>query len=543
MRTFLTLLPALSLLHTAYAATAEQWRGRSIYQVIVDRFALPKGADPNKCDPGAQTWCGGTWNALRENLDYIQDMGFTAVWISPVNQNYEGPRTAYGDAYHGYWIMDHSQLNSKFGTAEDLKALSDELHRRGMYLMVDVVVNDVMSPTLEPDYSKYMFKDESQYHPYCPIQWGNITSEQDCWLGDTNVPLPDLNTEDPTVVAGLNSWVKDMVDTYAIDGLRIDAAKHVSPGFWPSFCGAAGVFCIGEVFGSDIDQAASYQSDKELDAILNYPMYTALMDAFAIPGDLNTSAITATLDAYKTKFKDPGLLGNFLENQDLPRWANVSVDPQSMYNAMTFNFMSDGIPIVYYGQEQGFKGNADPWNREALWPSQYQNTSASGIITKLNTFRNFLVNNTSSDWLHKPTEVLTTDAHGIAIMKGDVLSVLTNIGSPPANVSMAVYTPYSNSLAMTDVLSCAQYVIGSNGTLSVEYTKGGQAKVIVPSTLLQNSGICGNPAEVDQKPKGQLADGSAAGRSLSEPHSLAGGLVFSFVLFVLGFGGFLGHVV
>ena len=54
------------------------------------------------------------------------------------------------------------------------------------------------------------------------------------------------------------------------------------------------------------------------------------------------------------------MLGNFLEDQDVPRWAGISVDPQSMWNAMVFSFMSDGIPIVYYGQEQGFHGNADP---------------------------------------------------------------------------------------------------------------------------------------------------------------------------------------
>ena len=54
------------------------------------------------------------------------------VWISPVSQNYEGPRTAYGDAYHGYWIADATQLNARFGTADDLKALSDALHSRGM---------------------------------------------------------------------------------------------------------------------------------------------------------------------------------------------------------------------------------------------------------------------------------------------------------------------------------------------------------------------------------------------------------------------------
>lgn len=54
------------------------------------------------------------------------------VWISPVNQNYEGPTSAYGDAYHGYWTADVSQLNSHFGTSDDLKALSAEVHRRNM---------------------------------------------------------------------------------------------------------------------------------------------------------------------------------------------------------------------------------------------------------------------------------------------------------------------------------------------------------------------------------------------------------------------------
>ena len=85
----------------------------------------------------------------------------TSVWISPVSQNYEGPRTAYGDAYHGYWIADVTKLNDRFGTADDLKALSNELHRRGMYLMVDVVVNNVMGLKTDlSDLSTYMFKDK-----------------------------------------------------------------------------------------------------------------------------------------------------------------------------------------------------------------------------------------------------------------------------------------------------------------------------------------------------------------------------------------------
>lgn len=88
--------------------------------------------------------------SVRENLDYIQDAGFTAgtstlslpsrcfisapftVWISPVSQNYNGPTTPYGDPYHGYWIADATMLNDRFGTSDDLKSLSRELHNRGM---------------------------------------------------------------------------------------------------------------------------------------------------------------------------------------------------------------------------------------------------------------------------------------------------------------------------------------------------------------------------------------------------------------------------
>lgn len=494
------------------AATAEQWRSRSIYQIITDRYALPSNAESTKCNTGNQTWCGGTWNAIRENLDYVQNAGFTAIWISPVSQNYEGPRTAYGDAYHGYWIADATKLNDRFGSADDLKALSAELHKRGMYLMVDVVVNNVMATSTTPDLSPYMFKEQSQYHPYCPIQWGNTTSEQDCWLGDTNVTLPDLDTQNPSVVSGYSLWIKELVEEYQIDGLRIDAAKHVNTDFWPIFCGAAGVFCIGEVFDGNITQAAQYQGPNALDSILNYPMYGVLVDAFAIPGARNVSAVADTIAQSRKLFKDPGLLGNFLEDQDVPRWANFSVDPQTLYNAMVFTFMSDGIPIVYYGQEQGFNGSGDPWNREPLWPSGYANSSIYQLVTSLNKFRNFLIAG-NTGWLHSPAQVLTTSPYGLGLMKGDVVSILTTIGSPPQNVSLAVYTPFREESATTDILTCKQYAVGSNGTIVVSYEKGGRPTILIPDKLLANSGFCGYEPQVAVF-TGNAALSGAVGRSM-----------------------------
>ncbi|OJT14173.1 Alpha-amylase 1 [Trametes pubescens] len=526
MQHFLSLLLAVSLLTTTYAATADEWRKRSIYQIITDRYALPDGADLTACDPAKQAFCGGTWNTIKNNLDYIQDAGFTAIWISPVSQNYEGPRTPYGDPYHGYWISDASKLNSRFGTADDLKALSDELHARGMFLMVDVVVNNVMALDTDPDLSTYMFQDKSQYHPYCPIQWGNTTSEQNCWLGDTKVTLPDVNTQDPTVVTAYTAWIKALVQQFNIDGLRIDAAKHVNMDFWPKFCEAAGVYCIGEVFDADAGEALQWQGKQALDAILNYPMYNALVQAFTIPGPQNMSAVTDMIAQIKQKSSDPTLLGNFLEDQDVPRWASLSVDPQSLWNAMIFNFMSDGIPIVYYGQEQGFNGNADPMNREPLWPSHYANTTTLQLVTKLNTLRNFLINSTE-DWVTTQVQVLSQTDDGIAFMKGDVITVLTNIGSPPQNVSISAHTPYDNSVSTTDILTCRQYAVGSNGSIEVEYSKGGVPVILVPDTKLDNSGLCGHvqASVVSQKGAQGNVNGDANGALSTTPLAFAVGLV------------------
>ncbi|KAG9025387.1 hypothetical protein FRB95_010228 [Tulasnella sp. JGI-2019a] len=488
------LLLVLSLEATfTWAASAADWRTRSIYQVITDRFALPTGSgiDPTACDPSKQQYCGGTWASITANLDYIQNMGFTAIWISPVNQNIPGP-TAYGYPYHGYWIADLTQLNDQFGTEQDLINLSDELHKRGMYLMFDIVVNNVASTSLTPDYSQYMLKDASMYHPYCPVDYSNVTSAQQCWLGDTKVPLPDVNTENPDVISAYNTWISDFVIKYKVDGLRIDAAKHVRPSFWGPFCQAAGVFCIGEVFGDPVPYTATYQGPTTLDSVLNFPQYSALTEAFSVSGPRNMSNLVDLFTQARdpqTGFSDPTLLGNFMENQDLPRWSNISVDPQSNWNALTFSFMSDGIPIVYYGQEQRFHGAADPMNREPLWPSGYASTPTMQFIQILNQLRNQLVN--ASDWATQPAQIISSTNSTIFLAKGYVLSVMTNIGSPPANMSAnMVGTGFESGQVMIDVVTCTQVIIGSQGSVNIDYTKGGRAAILLPEYYLRGTTIC-----------------------------------------------------
>ena len=134
---FLNIITAalsLALYQPAHAATAAQWRGRSIYQVVTDRFARSDGSTSATCNTADRAYCGGSWAGIANNLDYIQGMGFDAVWISPITKQVQGS-TPDGYAYHGYWQQDITELNSNFGTADDLKNLASALHGRGMVSM------------------------------------------------------------------------------------------------------------------------------------------------------------------------------------------------------------------------------------------------------------------------------------------------------------------------------------------------------------------------------------------------------------------------
>jgi alpha-amylase len=92
------LLYCLSLISYARAAHSEDWRRRSVYQLLTDRFARTNDSDNSACN--VEDYCGGTYQGVINHLDWIQDMGFTAVWISPIQKGLEGP-TPDGEDFHG----------------------------------------------------------------------------------------------------------------------------------------------------------------------------------------------------------------------------------------------------------------------------------------------------------------------------------------------------------------------------------------------------------------------------------------------------------
>ena len=240
----------------------EEWKSRSIYQILTDRFA--RTSDTGSCNYSA--YCGGNYKGLIEHLDYIKGMGFDAIWISPIVENTEG-------SYHGYHFTNLYKLNEHFGTEDDFIALVEECHKRDIWVMLDVVANHV--GPVGTDYSKINpFNSAEHYHDKCDItDWGNQWQVENCRLSD----LPDLKQENDFVTEKLVEWIKDLVNKYNIDGIRIDTIMEVPKWFWDKFRESAGVFQIGEAFNGDINYVSDYQN--HLDSVFNI---TPIMIMFSL---------------------------------------------------------------------------------------------------------------------------------------------------------------------------------------------------------------------------------------------------------------------
>jgi len=252
-----------------------------------------------------------------ENLDYIQGMGFDAIWVSPIVAQL--PQfTKDGQSYAGYWQQDLYSINQRFGPGDDLKKLVDAVHSRGMLFMLDIVVNHMAYNSWTggiPNNISYEvfnpFNEQSYFHPYCEMDFSgdNLTSLEECWLGSDHVPLADLDTESDSVKQMLGDWVEQIVGNWSVDGLRIDAGVNVQPDFFPDFMKRAGVFATAEVYHSDAKVVAMYE--EAVGSTLNYPLYWPLTSAFQSDGKMGDLA--DAMDTNVKAFKDVTILGTFSE--------------------------------------------------------------------------------------------------------------------------------------------------------------------------------------------------------------------------------------
>ncbi|KAL4976276.1 glycoside hydrolase superfamily [Aspergillus desertorum] len=490
-----TLVPFLS---PSYAASTAEWKARSVYQTMTDRFARTDGSTTHACNTTAGLYCGGTWRGTINQLDYIQGMGFDAVMISPIIENIGG-RVSYGEAYHGYWPLDLYSLNDHFGTHQDLLDLSAALHERGMYLMMDTVINnmaymtDGKDPAKNIDYSTLTpFNNSDYYHPYCKIKdWNDYHDAQWCQTGDTEVALPDLYTEHEDVQNTLISWAKEVVKTYSIDGLRIDAAKHVNTAFLRTFSDSVDMYVTGEVLQREVDIICNY-TENYIGSVPNYPIYYSILDAFT---QGNTSSLYLEVEAMKNSCRDVTTLVSFSENHDVARIPSFNNDLALAKNVITFTILFDGIPMIYQGQEQHLSGDGTPKNRQALWLTAYNTDSELyKLIATLNKIRKHAIS-LDSDYLDEQTVPLYRGGSELAFSKGaegrQIIMLLSGQGSKGNPYTLILPISYNAGTTVTDVLHCVNYTTADNGELTVPMAKG-EPRVFFPADLMAGSGLCGH---------------------------------------------------
>jgi alpha-amylase len=290
---------------------------------------------------------------------------------------------------------------------------------------------------------------------------------------------------------------KDLVSNFSTDGLRIDTVKHVRQDFWPGFAQAAGVFTLGEVLSNDTAYIAPYT--HSLDAVLDYSTWFPLVAAFQTPGG-NCSALAAHVSSLQGSFKGgAALTGAFLENHDQPRFPSLANDSALAANAFVWPFVGDGIPIMYYGQEQAFGGGADPSNREALWPTAYAQDGKPRLAAAraLNLARKAAIA-ANDKFLTTPAAFPAPATGQLVLAKPPLLALLTNVGSAAsAQPKWTVGTGasgYAPNTDLVEVLACTKVTTDAQGAVSVT-TAGGAPMVFVPASILTRGGaLCGSLA-------------------------------------------------
>lgn len=246
---------------------------------------------------------GGDLQGLTEKLPYLDEMGVTAIWLTPILRNKAVQAGSSG--YHGYWILDFTEIDPHFGTNGDLKTFIDKAHQRNIKVFFDIIANHTA------DVIKYkechgddglgwlitsQEKDKNSGCPYISlaeldqgkhytiiIPKGEEQLKSPAWLNDTKyyhnqgdstwqgessqngdfAGLDDIKTEDPVVVNGFIDIYNKIIDEFKPDGFRIDTMKHVNIEFWQQFSpalikhakqqGINNFFMFGEVYSADLN--------------------------------------------------------------------------------------------------------------------------------------------------------------------------------------------------------------------------------------------------------------------------------------------------
>ncbi len=340
------------------------WSEAILYFAIVDRWADGDLTNDSNVDRAAKgAFHGGDLKGLREHLDEIAGLGATAIWITPVVKNIDGPVTGAGFpdwAYHGYWADDFTRLDPRFGSDAELVALVSECHRRGIKVLLDVVYNHA-------GYGSHYLSD--------PTTKGWLRSEAAGTCGTDDLTscvagLPDFKTEMPEVADFLLKAQLAWAKKSGVDGFRLDTVKNVGHEFWQEHRRRTraelprGFFLLGEVWGGDAQVLDPYFAADELDAGFDFSFQGNVL------GFVQGRGRAVAFDHYlksRERVRSGHLLAQYLSSHDVPGALYQLGGDKALFRlAAVLQFTSIGVPVIYYGEEVGRLGGDWPENRSDM---------------------------------------------------------------------------------------------------------------------------------------------------------------------------------
>jgi glycosidase len=364
-----------------------------VYLIMPDRFS---NGDPSndsfgdlrdnssdRSNPYARH--GGDFAGLQNKLDYLKDLGVTAIWMTPILENnmpkmQEGPWTMSG--YHGYWITNHYKADKRLGGNEGYKKLVDAAHQKGLKIVQDAVYNHVGSyhhtvldlPMKDwlnqwPSYTGSNHREELFTDPYVS------SLEKKIMIGGWFVPhLPDLNLANPycaNYVIQNNIWA---TEEFGIDGWRVDTYKYCDEKFLNDINAALikefpNITVFGEAWTNSVPASAYFTQNNinapfkhQIKGVTDFPLSNAIYDALNQPFGWNegVSKLYTTL-SQDFLYKDPMTNCIFLDNHDMNRFFSMVGEDLDKYKmGLGLLLTTRGIPQVYYGTEILMKNYKDP---------------------------------------------------------------------------------------------------------------------------------------------------------------------------------------
>ena len=349
-----------------------------IYLMMPDRFAngdvandeiagMLEGVD--RQDPNARQ--GGDFAGVLQNLDYIDDLGMTAIWFTPVFENDMTPE--YG-AYHGYAATDLYRVDRRFGTNDEFVALVDAVHDRGMTVIMDMIHNHIgdrhwwMDNPPTPDWVHDLsevgltnYRTSAVIDPYASDH--DRRRLVDGWFV---TEMPDLNQDNDLLVQYLLQNTVWWIEHSGIDGIRMDTYPYPDKDYmarWAAYVLEAypDFNIVGEAWMHNVPHEAYWQSgsvvsgdyDSNIENVTDFPLQAALLGALNEPDGYETglSRLYLTL-GQDVLYAQPLEMVGFLDNHDLPRAvSSLGGDPAALRMAYALLMTLPRVPQVYYGTE------------------------------------------------------------------------------------------------------------------------------------------------------------------------------------------------